>query len=237
MEALRQYGKLYLTMIVCFGVAALLAASLGNEAQSVSGEGSGSVIYLDPGHGGEDGGAVSITGVSESGINLEVALRLRDLLRLCGLQTEMTRDGDYAIYDADCETIAQKKASDLRNRVALLQQSPGAILLSIHQNQFTDEKYYGSQVFYNNGPESEHLARTMQEALRIGLDRENNREIKQAEGVYLMEQIQNTAVLVECGFLSNREEEAKLRTDAYQKEIVCAISGGLMRFLVEQSLL
>lgn len=237
METLRQYGKLYLTMILCFGVAALLAATLGNEVQSVSGEGSSSVIYIDPGHGGEDGGAISITGVSESGINLEISLRLRDLLQLCGLQTEMTRDGDYAIYDGEAKTIAQKKASDLRNRVALMQQNPGAILLSIHQNQFPDEKYHGAQVFYNKGLDSEHLAKTMQESLRAGLDPENHREIKEAQGVYLMEQISNTAILVECGFLSNRAEEEKLREEGYQKKIVCAIGGGLLRFLMEQSLL
>lgn len=237
METLRQYGKLYLSMILCFSVAALLAATLGNEVQSVSGEGSGSVIIIDPGHGGEDGGAISINGVPESGINLEICLRLRDLLQLCGLQTKMTRDGDYAIYDEGSQTIAQKKASDLRNRVALMQQNPGAILLSIHQNQFPDEKYHGAQVFYNKGPDSEPLAKTMQEALRAGLDPENHRQVKPSEGVYLMEQSSNTAILVECGFLSNREEEAKLREEGYQKNITCAISGGLLRFLMEQSLL
>lgn len=237
MEAMKQYGKLYLTLIFCFTAAALLAAALGGEAQTVSGEGSGSVIYLDPGHGGEDGGAVSVTGVQESGINLEISLRLRDLLQLCGMSTKMTRDGDYAIYGDGCQTMAQKKASDLRNRVALLQQAPGAILISIHQNQFPEEKYHGAQVFYNQGANSEQLAKFMQEALTNGLDPENNRETKRAQDIFLMEQIENTAVLIECGFLSNREEEAKLRDEEYQKKIACAISAGLANYIEDQSLL
>lgn len=237
MEAIKEYGKLYLTVILCFTAAAILASALGGEAQTVSGEGSGSLVYLDPGHGGEDGGAVSVTGVQESGINLEISLRLRDLLRLCGMSVQMTRDGDYAIYSDGCETIAQKKASDLRNRVALLQQSPSAILISIHQNQFPEEKYHGAQVFYNQGTNSEQLAKFMRDALKQGLDPENNREIKRAQDIFLMERIENTAVLIECGFLSNREEEAKLRSEPYQKQIACAISTGLMQFIVDQSLL
>lgn len=237
MEAIKQYGKLYLTMIFCFTAAALLAAALGGEVQTVSGEGSGSVIYIDPGHGGEDGGAVSVTGVQESGINLEISLRLRDLLQLCGMSTKMTRDGDYAIYSDGCQTVAQKKASDLRNRAALLQQEPGAILISIHQNQFPEEKYHGAQVFYNQGTNSEQFAKFMQEALKNGIDPENHREIKRAQDIFLMEQIENTAVLIECGFLSNREEEARLRDVEYQKRIACAISAGLLEFIESQSLL
>ena len=237
MEAIKQYGKLYLTMILCFTAAAILAAALGGEAQTVSGEEIGSLIYLDPGHGGEDGGAVSVTGVQESGINLEISLRLRDLLQFCGMSVQMTRDGDYAIYSEGCETIAQKKASDLRNRVAALQKSPGAILVSIHQNQFPEEKYHGAQVFYNQGTNSEQLANFMRDALKQGLDPENNREIKKAQDIFLMEKIENTAVLIECGFLSNREEEAKLRDEQYQKKIACAVSAGLMNFLEDQSLL
>lgn len=237
MEAIKEYGKLYLTIILCFTAAALLAAVLNGEVQSVDGTESANLIYLDPGHGGEDGGAVSVTGVQESGINLEISLRLRDLLHFCGMSVQMTRDGDYAIYSDGCETIAQKKASDLRNRVALLQQNPGAILLSIHQNQFPEEKYHGAQVFYNQGTDSEQLAKFMHDALKQGLDPENNREIKQAQDIFLMEQIENTAVLIECGFLSNREEEAKLRDEQYQKKIVCAISAGLMQFIEAPSLL
>jgi len=237
MEAMKQYGKLYLTMILCFTAAAILAAALGGEAVSVSGEGSGNVIYLDPGHGGEDGGAVSVSGVQESELNLAISLRLRDLLQLCGMSTEMTRDGDYAIYSDGCQTIAQKKVSDLRNRVELLQQNPGAILVSIHQNQFPEEKYHGAQVFYNQGTNSETLASFMRDALKAGLDPENNREIKKAQDIFLMEQIENTAVLIECGFLSNREEEAKLRDEQYQKKIACAISAGLMNYIEDQSLL
>ncbi len=237
METLQRYGKVYLLVIFCFAAAAGLAVGLAKKTVPVSGEGSGSIIFIDPGHGGMDGGAVSITGIQESGINLEISTRLRDLLHLCGLTTAMTRDGDYAIYDADCDTIARKKSSDLRNRAAMLQNQPGAILVSIHQNQFSDGKYRGAQVFYNKASGSEALAKTVQTALRTGLDPDNRREIKQADGVYLMEHIENTAVLVECGFLSNREEEQLLRSEAYQKKLACAIGAGLLQYLEAQTLL
>ena len=235
MKALQQYGKVYLTVILCFALAALLAATATDRVIPVSEAGNGDVIYLDPGHGGEDGGAISVTGVQESGINLEISLRLRDLLHFCGKTVKMTRNGDYAIYDDGCDTIARKKSSDLRNRVALLQEAPGAILVSIHENQFSDGQYHGAQVFYNQASNSEALAKLMQEQLRLGLDPTNHREIKKSEGVYLMEHIENTAILVECGFLSNREEEEKLRDASYQKKIACAIGSGLMEYLKAQS--
>lgn len=237
MDAIKTYGKLYLTIIFCFTAAAFLAAALDGEVQSVDGTENTNLIYIDPGHGGEDGGAVSVTGVRESGINLEISLRLRDLLQFCGMPVQMTREGDYAIYSDGCKTIAEKKSSDLRNRVALLQQNPGAILLSIHQNQFPEEKYHGAQVFYNHRTNSAQLAQYMHDALRQGLDPENNRETKQAKDIFLMEEIENTAVLIECGFLSNRDEEAKLRDEQYQKKIVCAISAGLLQFIEAPSLL
>ncbi len=237
MQALKEYWKLYLILILCFATAAFLAAALDPGAESVNGEGGRQVIYVDPGHGGEDGGAVSVTGVLESSLNLDISLRLKDLLQLCGMSTKMTREGEYAIYDDGCDTLARKKASDLRKRAALLQQEPGAILLSIHQNQFTDPQYHGAQVFYNAAEESQGLAKSMQNALRQGLDAENHRETKLAKDIYLMEEIDNTAILIECGFLSNREEEEKLRSAAYQKELACAISAGLLNFITEKSLL
>lgn len=234
MKAIREYGKLYLAIIGCFTLAAILAALAPGQTIPASGEGRGSVIYLDPGHGGEDGGAVSITGVQEKDINLEISLRLRDLLRFCGQSVRMTREGDRAVYDEGCTTIAQKKASDLRNRAAMLREMPGATLLSIHQNQFPEEKYRGAQVFYNAAEGSKALAEAMQAAIKA-LDPGNHREIKRSEGVYLMEQIDNTAVLIECGFLSNREEELLLRDESYQKKIACAVSAGLLNNICERS--
>ena len=149
----------------------------------------------------------------------------------------MTREGDYALYDPDCTTVARKKSSDLRNRAALLNACPGAVLLSIHQNHFPEGQYRGAQVFYNDASGSRKLAEQIQKALRQGVDPGNRRQVKKSENVYLMEHINNTAALVECGFLSNREEAAQLQEASYQQKIACGICAGLLRYLNAKALL
>lgn len=227
----------YLAVIAAILMMAKFAGSFSGRAVQASGEGRGRLIVIDPGHGGEDGGAMSESGIRESDINLSISLRLRDLLRLCGMETSMTREGDCALYDPDCTTITQKKASDLRNRAAMLNEHPDAILLSIHQNHFPEEKYRGAQVFYNDVSGSEELAGSLQEALREGVDPKNHRQIKRSQSVYLMEHIGNTAALIECGFLSNREEAMLLSEPEYQKKLVSGICVGLMNRLNTESLL
>lgn len=219
----------YFAVIAVLLTAAFFAGSFSGQALPTGGEGRGRLIMIDPGHGGEDGGAASETGIRESDVNLSVSLRLRDLLRLCGMETAMTRKGDCALYDPGCTTIAQKKSSDLRNRAAMCSEHPDAILLSIHQNHFPEGKYRGAQVFYNDASGSEALANSLQEALREGVDPKNHRQIKRALSVYLMEHVGNTAALIECGFLSNREEAMLLLEPDYQKKLVCGICAGLMR--------
>ncbi len=237
MEPIRRYWKYYLAAIGLCTALALLAAGYSEKAITVSGEGSAPLIFVDPGHGGEDGGALSVSGVKESGINLEISLRTRDLLRFCGLRTAMTREGDHALYEDGCTTFSQKKSSDLRRRAAMLRDAPDAILLSIHQNKFPEAKYRGAQVFYNRNPASKPLAEAMQNALRDGLDAANHRKPKPADGVYLMEKIENCAVLIECGFLSNPDEEALLRTEDYQKKLACGICAGLLHGIEGETLL
>lgn len=237
---MKRFGKMflpYLAVIAAIAAMALLSGSFSGRSAAVSGEGSGRLIFIDPGHGGEDGGAVSDTGTRESAVNLDISLRLRDILRLCGLQTAMTRDGDYALCDPGCGSVAQKKSSDLRNRAEMLNACPDAILLSVHQNHFSEGKYRGAQVFYNGAERSKALAQALQDALREGLDPRNHRQIKQSERVYLMEHIENVAALVECGFLSNREEAMLLQDGQYQKKLSCAICVGLLRYLNALTLL
>lgn len=238
MEACKRYGRLYLLVLIVAAVGTY-AASGAWSYLTVSGPyvPSGPVVVLDAGHGGEDGGAISVTGVQESGINLAITLRLRDLLRLLGCEPVLTRDGDYAIYDDDCSTIAQKKASDLRNRVALIQQTGPSVLMSIHQNQFEQAQYSGAQVFYATTQGSAELAEQLQQALCTGLDPDNHRKCKPIGAVYLMQHVDCTAVLIECGFLSNREDEALLRSEDYQKQLSCAITAGLLQYLGEQNTL
>lgn len=188
------------------------------------------VIVIDAGHGGEDGGAVSCTGAMESHINLQIALRLEDLCHLMGYKTHMIRTDDVAVY-TEGKTIAAKKASDLRQRARTVNQIQGAVLISIHQNIFPDGRYSGAQVFYAGTEGSENLAQILQMQFITALQPSNNRKIKPADSIYLMQNIQKPGVLVECGFLSNPEEEALLRDPQYQKKLCCVIVSGLSEYI------
>ena len=189
-------------------------------------------IVIDPGHGGPDGGATSCTGILESKMNLEISLTLNDLLHLLGYQTRMIRTTDVSVYTSG-DTIAAKKVSDLRQRVRIVNETDNAVLLSIHQNTFTDHRYAGAQVFYSTAGQSRELAEGLQSQFNQTLNPGSNRMAKQADGIYLMQHIQKTGILIECGFLSNPEEEAKLRNTDYQKKICSVIGTTVARFLTE----
>ena len=187
-------------------------------------------ILIDAGHGGVDGGATSCTGVLESQFNLEIALKLDDLLHLLGYQTRMVRTTDISVYTKG-ESIAQKKASDLKERVRMAEEIPDGLLLSIHQNTFSDSRYSGAQVFYADTQGSQALAKQLQSAFTKTVNPGSKREIKKGRGIYLMEHIRCTGVLIECGFLSNPEEEAKLRSKEYQQQLCCVIGATLAEYL------
>lgn len=190
----------------------------------------GVTVVIDAGHGGEDGGAVSPAGTVESGINLEIALRLDAILGLYGADTVLLRTEDVSLHDPDAQTLREKKASDLHNRVEMVESVPNALLVSIHQNTYTGSgRYHGAQVFYADEESSRPLAEHAQEILRQSLDPENTRQAAKLPGtVYLMEHITCPAILVECGFLSNPEEDALLRTAAYQTKLAAALASALL---------
>ena len=181
------------------------------------------VIIVDAGHGGVDGGAVSVDGTFESTINLQISGKLNDLLHFFGHRTIMVRDGDYSVYKYG-NTIAQKKISDLKQRVQLVNSTENALLVRIHQNYFQDSRYYGPQVFYSQMEESHLLASKLQQALNKNVSPQSKRKIKPAAGVYLMDKINCCGVLVECGFLSNHTEAKKLLDPEYQKALCCVIA-------------
>lgn len=218
--------------LVC--VMVLFLTHWGSMAITVIGEVSSPkwehCIILDAGHGGVDGGAVSCTGISESTYNLEIALRLQDLLRLMGFQIEMIRETDISVYTKG-ETIAQKKISDLKNRAEIVQNHKNPILVSIHQNSFSDNRYSGAQVFYPETTGSKTLAENLQNTFCRTINPTSHRQAKKSSGIYLLEHIQCPAVLIECGFLSNIEEESKLRSPQYQKKICCVIASTLSEIL------
>ena len=143
----------------------------------------------------------------------------------------MLRETDTALYTDGCSGIAEKKVSDLKNRVLRTNQAPNAVLLSVHQNFFTEAKYRGAQVFYAKTDGSRELAEAMQAALRTGVDPDNHRQAKPSQGVYLMEHVNGTAALVECGFLSNAAETALLQDEGYQQRLSAAVCGALTEWL------
>ena len=229
MKLFRSLLPLYLLVMgLFFGAAALGSHAVTAVAEHPDFE-RDVVFIIDAGHGGEDGGTVSCTGVHESVLNLEIAKRLHSLLRLLGRETVMTRTTSQAL-STQGSTIAARKLSDLKNRVALVRQIPAGILVSIHQNQFSDPQYAGPQVFFGSQTGSRELACFLQQALNDGLGIKKGRAARAVGKVYLMQRIPRTAVLLECGFLSNPREEALLRSDAYQLRLCAVAATALTRY-------
>ena len=183
-------------------------------------------LILDAGHGGEDGGAVSVTGVPESRVNLEIVQKLRDTLALYGVDPVVLREEDVSLHDPEASTLREKKRSDLKNRVRAVEAVEGGTLLSIHQNSYPGSQYRGAQVFYAPTEGSQALAEHFQAALCRQLQPDNDRAAKKIpESVYLMNHITCPAVLVECGFLTNSQEEAMLRDEGYQRQLAAVLAG------------
>ena len=192
-------------------------------------EAGGRIVVIDAGHGGEDGGAVSPDGVVESGINLAVAQRLDAVLTLLGENTVMTRTEDISIHSEEAQTLRQKKRSDLQNRVELVNSTPNAVLLSIHQNSLPKSKRtHGAQAFYGGFEGSDTLALSIQSALNLSINDVPKEAKRISEDVYLMKNVNAPAVLVECGFLSNRDETEKLQQSTYQTTLAVVIAAGFL---------
>lgn len=221
-------------------IAAALGAAFYSTKQlppsvpaSMGDEGEPQVIILDAGHGGMDGGCSSAQGDVEKNINLAILLDLRELLEMSGYEVIVTRDTDISIHDAGIEGIANQKSSDMDNRLEIFNSCEDAICISIHQNQFTDPKYSGAQMFYaDTNPESGKLAQLIQDQFVEFLQPDNNREIKLCgKELFLCYYSENPTVMVECGFLSNPEEAALLVTEDYQQKVAFTVYAALMEYL------
>lgn len=189
------------------------------------------VVIIDPGHGGEDGGAVSPTGTIESAINLSVALKIDRVMGLFGVHTELTREADISLHDSTAETLREKKNSDLKNRVALVESMENATLISIHQNMYQSASSHGAQVFFRPDDGSQQLAIHTQAVLKEMLDTTNSREAAEIpSSVYLMNHVSCRAILVECGFLSNTREDVLLQTEEYQTKLALAIASAYFTY-------
>lgn len=190
------------------------------------------VIVLDAGHGGMDGGCSTADGKTEKGINLNILLSVRDMGRLFGYDVDVTRDKDASIHDKGVTGIRNQKVSDMENRLELFNKYPNAVCVSIHQNTFSDPIYNGAQMFYSDkNPASEQLAGVMQRKFVENLQPNNQRETKLCGSeLYLCYYCNNPAVMVECGFLSNPEEAAKLTDKTYQQKVAFTVFSGITEF-------
>ena len=212
----------------------LMFSAFSNITAHTSSEASGDdlTVIVDAGHGGEDGGA-QVGDITEKDINLAIADKLADMLRLCGCSVTEIRNEDISVYDEGAQTIREKKVSDLKRRVEIVNKSENNILVSIHQNKFDNSAYSGTQIFYStNSDNSRTLAEAIRKSVVSFLQNDNTRELKPSgSDIFLLDQAAVPAVIVECGFLSNDAERARLLDDGYQSELAYSIAMGVLEYM------
>ena len=188
-------------------------------------------LVIDAGHGGADGGASAADGSVESLINLQIALKMEQIAKLCGVRTVMTRTDEALNYPAEADTIRKKKNWDQKTRAALINATENAVLISVHQNTYPDARPSGSQVLYAKTKGSSEFAGIAHANLISALNPENRRVAAPiSDRIYLMKTVSCPAILVECGFLSNPAEAAKLGTGEYQTELAAALIGSYLQY-------
>ncbi len=221
----------FLTLVLVISML-FSAAYFGTAKEEVVPE---KTLVIDAGHGGQDGGAVGITGVLEKNINLSIALKLKTEAEKNGWKVIMTRSSDMSLHDTESSKVRSQKRSDLQKRKSILNKNSNAIFVSIHQNKFEQSKYKGAQVFYADNEEAQKLGENIQQSLIKVLADGNNRVAKTiTDEVYLLKGVKTPAVIVECGFLSNPEEEQLLTQNNYQTKVAQAIFEGVCAYKGEK---
>ena len=190
------------------------------------------IIIIDAGHGGEDPGAVGEGGILEKDINLQIALEMGRAFEEKGYVVVYTRTDDRLLYTEEENIKGIRKISDLKNRCKIAERYPNCIFVSLHVNSFGSSKYSGLQVYYSQeNVESQALAGYIQDRVKTDLQNDNNRKIKPGKDIYILENISNTAVLIECGFITNKEECKKLSEKEYQKQLSFSIVCGIIDYI------
>ena len=239
-EKIMQYGMLAVLLLGAFflprfsarqdasGDAALTPVSAQDPASRTGDSGKGTII-LDPGHGGDDPGMTGSSGITEKVLNLVYAKKLARLFADAGYSVVLTRETEDGLYDADS---SHKKAQDMQRRVAIIAEEQPLLTLSIHQNSYQDPDVCGPQVFfYEHSATGELLAKCVQDSLNTELSIARPRVHKGNGSYYILKRSEGTTVIVECGFLSNPQEEEKLQQEAYQNQVVQAVFDGTMEYL------
>lgn len=231
MEEKRQQLIKISICVLCI-VSALYA---GKEAVRKTGSGNvktakaSRVVVIDAGHGGFDPGKVGVNGALEKDINLEIAKKVKTFLEADDIQVVMTRESEAGLYE---EADSNKKVQDMKKRISIIEEASPAVTVSIHQNSYHEEYVHGAQVFYYTASEEgRKLAKILQERLIEGVDKENTRVEKANNSYYLLKKTSTPIVIVECGFLSNREEADALTNELYQEKIAWAIHLGIIQYL------
>ena len=188
-------------------------------------------VVIDAGHGGDDPGKVGINEAKEKDVNLAIAGMVKKYLEANDVRVVMTRETDEGLYDSGA---SNKKVQDMKRRIALIDETEPDIVVSIHQNSYPEEYVHGAQVFFYTGSISgQKLAEQIQKQLVEKVDPDNRRQVKANDSYYLLRKTETPIVIVECGFLSNREEAARLCEPEYQEQIAWAVHMGILRYLNE----
>ncbi len=192
-----------------------------------------STVIIDAGHGGEDGGASSASGLVEKDINLELAFILKEKLEAEGVKVILTRDSDRLLYDRNIDYQGRKKKLDMAARLEIINNTENCIFISLHMNSFSDSRYSGLQVWYSDqNPESQNLANIIQSDIKTNLQPSNNRKTKSAgTSIYLLSKSSCPAVLVECGFLSNAAEAKLFESTEYKNSLAVQLCDSVIQFL------
>jgi len=239
MIVLVKKSNLTLVALILLLSVALYCLNLGGDAEATPASSVSTLgtVVVDAGHGGEDPGKVSsYSGVKEKDINLAIAKFLAEELKTAGYQVIMTREEDKLVYKEGTTDITEKRRQDLTRRKEIMDNGGADIVVSIHLNDFSQSKYYGAQVFYPpNSEKSKALAECVQKVLREDVDPTNKREaLVKSTPILILRNLKTPTIVVECGFLSNEQEEAKLRTESYQKKIAKAIKKGVDNYYLLQ---
>lgn len=214
-------------------LAVLLVTNLKSET-AVSAPEEPLCLVIDPGHGGVDGGAISVGGARESDINLAIALRLRELAEFYGVRTVMTRESDAGALDYGEGSYSEHQ--ELVKRTEIANAIPGAVLISIHQNFYPTAQPSGAQVLYAPGEASKALGMLVHDNLIAGLDPANRRVAAPAKNLYMTDHARCPAILVECGFMSNFAELEKLQSKSYQSSLAAVLTASYLQYTARQQL-
>lgn len=226
--------RICMTLLGVFCFSAILCTSVNNTRDSIMVSAtpvSSKVVVLDAGHGKPDGGAESKNGITEEKTNLDIVLKLQKYLEESGSTVILTRSDENGIYDLDKQTLKDKKVSDAKNRVKIGNESSADIFVSIHLNKGDSSKYNGWQTFYREDDENgKRLAKCVQDGLKGTIKIENKRTENAISGIYITDHVEIPITIVECGFLSNPQEEKKLVTEEYQNELAWGIYTGILNY-------